>query len=307
MCLHSVPRSPKIISPDLGGPALAQVRGRNTTNDVMRGMCDKCKLPDILVAGKFDRRQVTVRHVRKGLVLRREQEEYVEQQWQQLVANWATSHSGSTLAPYPGKLFSLLDFRFSNLGLDLSVGEFSFDEYVVSMMPEFIERFGDIEVVPITVGAVVTASDNRIVLGEGRPGTEEIETIAGFMEREDPDTHEELSPHPFDQMERELAEESGVDLKDIQTMTCLGLLGHGQPYVVFDVRLSIPCEVLACERTPRDREFRRLFSIRNDPDSLRSFVLDNKAAMTSHCLSNLLLWGKYAFEGDWYGSLLHQL
>lgn len=270
-------------------------------------MRDRQQLHDILVEGRFDRRRVTVRHVRKGVSLSKEQEQYIREQWQQFVKNQVASNSELTLHPYSGELFRLLDFRVSDSMLQMSLGEVSFDQYVVSKMVEFIERFGDVKAIPVAVVAVVGTSDDCIVLGEGRLGTEEIGIVAGFMEREDPDTREELSPHPFDQMERELTEEAGVYADDIQAMTCLGILGHVEPYVVFDVKLRIPFRILVHERTPQDLEFTRFFPIGSDPDSLSSYVLDKEAIMALHCLSSLLLWGKCAFGRNWFETLVGQL
>lgn len=270
-------------------------------------MRDRQQVHDILVEGRFDRRRVTVRHVRKGVSLSQEQEQYIREQWQQFVENQVASNSELTLHPYSGKLFRLLNFRVSDSTLQMSLGEVSFDEYVVSKTAEFVRRFGDVKAVPVAVVAVVTTSDDCLVLGEGRLGTEQIGMAAGCMEREDPITHEELSPHPFDQMERELAEETGVHAEEIESMACLGILGHVEPYVVFDVKLRIPFRILVDERTPRDLEFKRFLSIGSDPGSVSSCVMDKEAIMALYCVSSLLFWGKHAFGRNWFETLVGQL
>lgn len=266
-------------------------------------MPDRRQLPDILAEGKFDRRRVTVQRIGKGISLSREQEHYIREQWQQFVKDWITSNSGFMPRPYAGQLYRLLHFGLSDRVLHMSLGEVSYDQFAVSRTAEFIERFGDIKAIPVGVTAVVTTSDDYVVLGKGTFGPQEIGAIAGYMEREDPHTHEELSPHPFDQVEREVAEETGVHAGDIQSTTCLGIISHDEPVVAFDVTLRIPFSVLVHERKPRDLEFRRFLPIRCDPDSVRTYIVEKEAIMTLHCISSLLLWGKYTFGRNWFETL----
>jgi len=96
-----------------------------------------------------------------------EQEKFIRKQWKKFVERSTKEHPTSSLTPYPGKLFRLLDFKTEG--------------------PRFTKKFGNVSAIPVSVGAVVSTSDDQIVIGEGRLGTEMIGSVAGYMEKEDPD------------------------------------------------------------------------------------------------------------------------
>jgi 8-oxo-dGTP pyrophosphatase MutT (NUDIX family) len=213
-------------------------------------------------------------------------------------------------------LFDTPLFRLIEVGahadgtLSLLLGNTSYKEYVTTRVPEFANKHARAELSnPLSVCSVVETSDGHILLDK-REGVDvyvgRYHVIGGFFER---DLDMGQRPDPFGAIQRELREETGVQLADISTQCCLGAVydvatPHGE--LVFLTQLHITLAEVHT-REPEDREIKHLHSLFITADSLRDFILQHHGNISATGEPNLLLYGQLKFGLAWFEDVLARL
>ncbi len=234
-------------------------------------------------------------------------EEWMDRLWQQKLA---IAHEKS-IPLFDAPLFRLIHTESRPNGtLHLVLGNTSYKEYVTTRVPEFVQgrtrqELGN----ALSVCSVVETSDGYILLDK-RQGVDvyngRYHVIGGFFERgHDMNIH----PDPFQAIRREIREETGVQLADIQEQYCLGVVydvatPHGE--ICFLTRLNIPLAEVQM-RTPEEDEIKELLSLAVTPESLRDFVLKNHGNISATGEPNLLMYGALRFGEGWLEGVIGQL
>src|SRR5271157_501088 len=169
----------------------------------------------ILLGSVFRRGQVDVRY-------KNVDEHYSSQALNFIEEVWSRKRSGATRL-YDGKLFRFAGFETAGENLILEFRNTSFKRFVGSREGEFTRRFKSSGANPVSVGALVSTSDQRFIVGKRRddlyanPGKYSV--IAGVMEREK--DFKGGKPDPFEAILRELEEEKGIQKAEVKDLLCL--------------------------------------------------------------------------------------
>lgn len=193
--------------------------------------------------------------------------------------------------------------------LRLVLGDTGYKEYVTTREPEFSSHHTRQELGnALGVCSVVETSDGHILLDK-REGVDvyvgRYHVIGGFFER-GRDTTNAAHPDPFAAVSREIHEETGVLPTDIRQQYCLGaaydlLTPHAE--LCFLTLLTIPLETVL-DRTPLDREIKRLRSLRSTAEDLRAFILEQHGNISATGEPNLLLYGAWKFGEGWFEEIM---
>ncbi|MDO8674009.1 MAG: NUDIX hydrolase [Dehalococcoidia bacterium] len=207
---------------------------------------------------------------------------------------------------YDGRLFRLEGFATAAGRLTLRLGDTGYKEYVATRRPEFHGVHPRQHLAnPLAVCAVLVTSDARILV-EHRHGLDvyagRYHVIGGFFER---DKDGEAAPDPVRAIQREVREETGLDL-DHSRFTCLALVYDRitpHPELCFTAPISLTFdEVRQLQGT--DGEVNRLEFIEDSPASLRNFILANHGNISATGEPCLILYGKRRFGRGWHNDLL---
>ena len=240
-----------------------------------------------------------------------QQEARIETRWQQRLA--VAHEHGVRL--FDGQLFRLVAIEARNDGsLHLILGNIGYKEYVATRddeeefnRPRF-ERAN-----PLSVCGAIETSDGYILL-ERRPvmgiHAGRYHVIGGFIDRTmDMQNGRIDGAGIFSAMRRELREETGIQVDDIQMQYCFGVaydLVAPHPELSFGIRLNIPYnEVL--KREPEDDEIEQMLTVRATPDALRDFICNNRGKISPTGEPTLLLYGAYRFGEAWYEDVMNAL
>jgi 8-oxo-dGTP pyrophosphatase MutT (NUDIX family) len=197
---------------------------------------------------------------------------------------------------FDAPLYRLLASQQTNSQrIQLTLGDTSYKDYVTTREPAFIQDRPRTELSnPLAVCSVVETSDNIILLDQ-RQGVDvyngRYHVIGGFFER-GRDTNAQRLPDPFQAIQREIREETGIQASDISEQYCLGLVydlitPHSE--LCFLTRLHIPfSEVLS--RQPEDDEIKKLHTVSATSESLRQFLQAQHGNISATGEANLLLY-----------------
>ena len=235
--------------------------------------------------------------------------EWIDVLWQQQLS--IAQEQGFPLFDAP--LFRLIHVEVSSDGiLHLILGDTTYKEYTVTRLPTFArgrkrEQLSN----PLAVCSVVETRDG-FMLYEQRQNVAvhagRYHVIAGFFERNS-DRDAQGRPDPFGAMCRELREETGIRLADIEEHYCLGAVydvvnPHGELCFLTRLHISL-AEVLT--RTPEDDEVKELLSLAVTRESLRDFLVKNHGNISATGEPNLLMYGGWKYGEEWLGEVMEQL
>jgi 8-oxo-dGTP pyrophosphatase MutT (NUDIX family) len=102
-------------------------------------------------------------------------------------------------------------------------------------------------------------------------------------------------PDPFFAMQRELKEETGIHLKNIDSMICLGLVDKNQPYLSFLTMLTTTSQQLE-KKYILDKEFLELENHHLSKNYLEQFILHKHKDITMHGLASLIIYYRLFYE-----------
>jgi ADP-ribose pyrophosphatase YjhB (NUDIX family) len=194
--------------------------------------------------------------------------------------------------------------------LHLILGDTSYKEYVTTRVPEFFQGRDRQELSnAFAVCSVIETSDEYILLDK-RQGVDmyvgRYHVIGGFFER---DLDMIGQPDPFKAIRREIREETGIQVEDIQEQYCLGVVydlstPHGE--MCFLTRLNISLAEVQT-RSPEDNEVKQLLSLAVTAESLRDFVLHHHGNISPTGEPNLLMYGAVKFGEQWFEEIRGRL
>ncbi len=236
-------------------------------------------------------------------------QEWIDALWQQQLS--IAQEQGFPLFDAP--LFRLIHVEASSDGiLHLILGDTTYKEYTVTRLPAFAggrkrEQLSN----PLAVCSVVETRDG-FILYEQRQNVAvhagRFHVIAGFFER-NLDRDAQGRPDPFGAMCRELREETGIQIADIEEHYCLGAVydvvnPHGELCFLTRLHISL-AEVLT--RTPEDDEVKELLSLALTKESLRDFLVKNHGNISATGEPNLLLYGGWKYGEEWLEEVMGRL
>lgn len=181
---------------------------------------------------------------------------------------------------YNGPLVRVKDFEVDEEGLELELQNTNYFSHAGTReRPELVkENRGD----PLSVGAILTTSDGRTVLGEKSGLVEYGEGEyqlpgAGFVEDPEKQYERSMNAEPSSPIHRELSEEVNLDALHLDSVDPESLIGavHRQPMLIYDVETGLDSQEVA-DRWRRideaDREFSELIFLPEDIEA----ALDGK-------------------------------
>src|SRR3989442_12978569 len=196
--------------------------------------------------------------------------------------------------------------------LHLVLGDTGYKEYVTTRDPEFAqgrkrEELGN----ALSVCSVVETSDGYILLDK-RQGVDvyvgRYHVIGGFFER-DRDSTISKRPDPFAATNREIREETGIQLADIQEQYCLGAvydIATPHAELCFLTRLNIPLAEVH-KRVPEEDEIKRLETLFVTQERLREFIMKHHGNISATGEPNLLMYGGIKFGEKWFEEMMEWL
>ena len=228
--------------------------------------------------------------------------------WQQKLA--LAQEQGFRL--FDSQLFRLVSAAAQTDGtLHLIFGDTGYKEYVTTREQEFARGRGRQELSSaLAVCSVIETVDGHILLDK-RHGVDgyvgRYHVIGGFFER-DLDMAA-MQPDPFAAISREIREETGIGLKDIQEQYCLGVvydltMPHGE--MCFLTCLNIALQEVQ-QRVPEEDEIQQLLSLYITRESLRDFLLTHHGNISATGEPNLLMYGALRFGEEWLDEVMERL
>jgi 8-oxo-dGTP pyrophosphatase MutT (NUDIX family) len=194
--------------------------------------------------------------------------------------------------------------KTSEQTIHLTLGDTSYKEYVTTREKSFAQDRPRIELGnPLAVCSVVETSDGVILLDK-RQGMDvykgRFHVIGGFFER-GLDVTAQQQPDPFQAMQREIREETGILAADISEQYCLGLIydlttPHSE--LCFLTRLHIPLSEVQ-QRKPEDNEIKTLHTLSVTDKSLSQFLQEHHSNIAVTGEANLLFYGAWKFGEPW--------
>ena len=213
---------------------------------------------------------------------------------------------------FDAPLYRLIDAnQLNERTIHLTLGDTSYKEYVITREQTFAQNRPRIELGnPLAVCSVVETSDNVILLDQ-RQGMDvyngRYHVIGGFFER-GIDITVQQQPDPFQAIQREIREETGILASDISAQYCLGLvydLTTPHSELCFLTRLHIPLSEVQ-QRKPEDSEIKTLHTLSVTDKSLSQFLQEHHRNIAVTGESNLLFYGAWKFGELWLEEL-HKL
>lgn len=211
---------------------------------------------------------------------------------------------------FDAPLFRLISASATDDELQLVLGDTSYKEYVTTRTPEFAQQHPrDALSNAIGVCSVVETSDGSILLDK-RQGVDvyvgRYHVIGGFFERL---LDGNAQPNPFAAINREIREETGIQVADMDTQHCLGVvydLTTPHTEICFLTHLHIPlAEVLT--REPEEDEIKQLHTLHVTSESLRSFIIKHHGCISATGEPALLFYGAVQFGEAWLQEILAQI
>ena len=195
--------------------------------------------------------------------------------------------------------------------LHLLLGNTSYKEYTTTRVPEFFQGRTRQELSnALAVCSVIETNDGHILLDK-RQGVDvyvgRYHVIGGFFERhlDTTTTH----PDPFQAIQREIREETGIQAADIREQYCLGAvydLTTPHAELCFLTYLNIALAEVHT-RTPEDQEIQRLLSLHVTQESLRDFVAEHHGNISPTGEANMLMYGAVKFGDTWFEDIMRDL
>ncbi len=213
---------------------------------------------------------------------------------------------------FDGKLFRCMYAEErADQTLRVKLGDTRYKEYVATRTPEFVQELTrDGLSNPLSVCSVIETLDGFILL-EKRQGTDvhdgRFHVIGGFMERDvDNKGH---APDPFEAMNREMREETGIQVRDIREQYCLGMVYDTlvpHPELCFVTRLNIPLTTVS-KRKPEDNEVKELRMLRVTAASLKESILTHHGNISPTGEAALILYGSWKFGVGWFDDVMSEI
>jgi 8-oxo-dGTP pyrophosphatase MutT (NUDIX family) len=234
---------------------------------------------------------------------------WIDARWQEKSLQWQRRAIVLRDAP----LFRFIKASLSaDNRLALTLGDTGYREYIGTRVLEFAQKRERRELSnALAVCSVVETSDGHILLDK-RAGVDVYEgryhVIGGFFERE-VDVDSQARPDPFAAIRREIREETGALLADIDRQYCFGvvydrLTPHAE--LCFLTQLNIPLATMRI-RTPLDGEIKQLRSLQISAESLRAFILEQHGNISATGEPNLLMYGAWKFGEPWFEEMVKSL
>ena len=214
---------------------------------------------------------------------------------------------------FDAPLFRLVEAEAKAGGtLRLLLGDTGYKEYVTTRVPGFAQGRTRAELGnALSVCSVVETSDGYILLDK-RQGVDvyvgRYHVIGGFFER-DRDSTISKRPDPFAAINREIREETGIQLADIQEQYCLGAvydIATPHAELCFLTRLNIPLAEVH-KRVPEEDEIKRLETLFVTQERLREFIMKHHGNISATGEPNLLMYGGIKFGEKWFEEMMEQL
>jgi 8-oxo-dGTP pyrophosphatase MutT (NUDIX family) len=213
---------------------------------------------------------------------------------------------------FDAPLYRLINARqATKLTINLILGDTSYKEYVITREQTFAQDRPRIELSnPLAVCSVIETSDGMILLDQ-RQGLDvyngRYHVIGGFFERSIDVTAQQ--PDPFQAIQREIREETGILATDICEQYCLGLvydltMPHSE--LCFLTRLRIPLAEVQ-QRKSADNEIKALQTLSVTEKSLSQFIQQQHGNISATGEPNLLFYGAWKFGEPWLEELLQRL
>jgi hypothetical protein len=183
---------------------------------------------------------------------------------------------------------------------------------VTTRVPEFAQGHTRAELGnALSVCSVVETSDGYILLDK-RQGVDvyvgRYHVIGGFFER-DRDSTTSKRPDPFAAINREIREETGIQLADIQEQYCLGAvydIATPHAELCFLTRLKIPLAEVH-KRVPEQDEIKQLETLFVTQERLRAFIMKHHGNISATGEPNLLMYGGIKFGEEWFEKMMEWL
>jgi 8-oxo-dGTP pyrophosphatase MutT (NUDIX family) len=243
----------------------------------------------IIIQKRLRKDQIHSRQVTSNFIFSNKEYQFIKDKW--------ISLKKTKPFVFNGNIFHVLNYKFANNSLYLSLSLSNFMEYVGTNNDEFKRLFGEDKIIrPISVGTMLITRDKQWIIGK-RIRTFDYEgkynVVAGYL---DP-TKDVINtkPDPFFAMQRELKEETGIHLKNIDSMICLGLVDKNQPYLSFLTMLTTTSQQLE-KKYILDKEFLELENHHLSKNYLEQFILHKHKDITMHGLASLIIYYRLFYE-----------
>lgn len=262
----------------------------------------------ILARGCYRPEQLLVRYdTRLTMPITPESQARMDELWQRKLIE--ARSTGKRLFDAP--LYRYISLKQEVETLALTLGNTSYKEYVTTRERSAYQAHKE-PGNPLAVCSVVETSDGYILL-DRRQGVDvyngRYHVIGGFFER-DLDTSEQQQPDPWAAIRREIREETGIQVSDIERQYCLGVvydttMPHAE--LCFLTRLHISRDEVVGQRQPEEDEIKELQTLHVSSTSLRDFIVQNHGNISATGEPNLLFYGAWKYGEQWYTEVLKKI
>jgi len=116
-------------------------------------------------------------------------------------------------------------------------------------------------------------------------------------------------PDPFSAIQRELREETGIQVSDIREQVCLGVVYDvvmPHPEMCFVTVLTIALEEVL-RREPEDDEIKELLSLSVTAESLKEFIVSNHGNISATGEPCMVIYGGWKFGEKWFEDVMRSI
>jgi hypothetical protein len=238
-------------------------------------------------------KDLKISYATENLPLTREMTEFINLHWIRAKKKWP--------GMFNGKLYHVLRKEIMENEILITTIDSNYKEYVGTRKPKFAKLFDHRYVVnPLSVGALVITSDNKLLLGK-RKNVDIWEgfysTVAGYVQiPESPRS----PPDVMGALKQELFQEAAIDENEISDSQFLGTVGKS--YLIFEINIHISSSTMV-DRQPMDKEFVRFEFLQSDREFIKRFIEHKRFKIMPECLASLIFFGIRHFGENWAASL----
>ena len=249
--------------------------------------------------GDWSAEQVVVRQVPGTRRTVAEVEKLIDQAWDEVKRR-------PEVKLYDGPMCRMEQLRASETKLEIGLSQTSYKPFMGTNLahPDLADKFGtDVMANPVGVSSAVESADGYLLLGK-RNGSvayypNRTHPFAGALEPRD-------NGNVFGAVGRELDEELGLNLHDIEFMRCTGVvedlnLRHMEMLFRVKTRLSHAQIQAQVHR----EEHGDSVAVNVKGEKLLEFLRD--PLLTPVAVGSLLLWGRIVLGAGWFGDCSQQL
>ena len=220
---------------------------------------------DILFSQTYDEKHVKISYNSDSISRNPEASDYIKKQWEDSIKQ-------NTLL-FSGDLVSVKKNNSNSEYINIDTFHTTYEDFFVSKKNEFHTRFPkEVVSTPLSTGCIVITSDNYIVLGIRAKHlaleSGKITVVSGMVDKRDIVQTKRIDL--FGCIRREMQEETGIMMEEIQDLSCMGLVDnfeHHNFYVPFFVRVSIPFSQIIERRN--DGEILKIIKIKNSKRAIQ--------------------------------------